>query len=181
MPGPLADDEADRWRQRDQQGRAGTDLPAAFQEIPRRHALEHHGGGLQRGYVGGQLDEPVGRNAALLGIGPGRNAGIGHAVAHGHLDNLRADGFNHPGGLQAQGSQKRAADGRSDEERQCSSGRRLRGVGLRRGQEFGVNIFKRSTSRPAVLMDADGFDHEILCHSPLFHPCFLRRRPSNSA
>jgi hypothetical protein len=127
----------------------------------------------------------VGRNAALLGVGPGRNAGIGDTVAHGHLDHPRADGLNHPGGLHARRC------------RQCRQGIEagamvdvnvVQADGLVAHEGFagagcaGVNLFPAQHLGSAVLMDADGFGHKsvLLSLSNYFHQRRLAAVASNS-
>ena len=110
----------------------------------------------------GSLHQAVGRNAALLGVGPGRNAGIGHAVAHGHLDHLRADGLNHPGGLQARGGRQRGQGvetGAMVDVNVVQADGLVAHKGLAGAGGSGVNLFPAQHLGPAVLMDADGLDH----------------------
>jgi hypothetical protein len=96
-----------------------------------------------------------------FGVGGGRKAG-NHAVAHGHLDYLRADGFNHPGGLQARGGRQR---GQGVEAGALVDVNVVQADGLVAHESLaaavcpGVNIFPAQHLGPAVLMDADGFGH----------------------
>ena len=70
MLGPLAEDQADAARRGMQQdGLAGFDPIGLADEILHRQALQHHRrGGLVIDVVG-QLDQAIGRNQPLLGIG----------------------------------------------------------------------------------------------------------------
>jgi hypothetical protein len=116
----------------------------------------------QRGDAGGELHQAVGRNAALLGVGPGRDAGIGHAVAHGHLDHLRADRLNDPGGFQARGGRQRGQGveaGAMVDVNEVQADGLVAHKGLAGAGGAGVNLFPAQHLGPAVLMDADGFDH----------------------
>jgi hypothetical protein len=81
---PLAGDEADAPGGGMEQDRVtGLHVIGSANEVFGGHALEHH----RRALLGidglGQLDQPVGGDHPRLGIGTGRSAGIGNAVARG--------------------------------------------------------------------------------------------------
>ena len=82
MLGPLAEDQADTPRRGVQQnGLAGFDPIGLADEILHRQALQHHRRGCLVVNVVGQLDQAIRWNQPLIGIGAGRCASIGDAVA----------------------------------------------------------------------------------------------------
>ena len=98
MFGPLAGDQPDTTGRRMQENDiAGLDCGAALQKIAGRHALQHHGRGLAGGNRRREFDQPMGGYPPPFGIGPGRQSGVGHAIAFRNIGYAGPDGF-HPAG-----------------------------------------------------------------------------------
>ena len=85
----------------DQHGVARLHLAALVNQIFRRHALEHGGGGLLEADGVGQLDQGVRRDGAEPRIGAGRGARVGDAVAFLQPRHRAAHGLHNTRPLEA--------------------------------------------------------------------------------
>jgi hypothetical protein len=103
MLGPLAEDQADAARRSmEQNGLAGFDTISLADEILHRQTLQHHRRGRFVVNAVGQLDQAIGWNQPLLGIGAGRCASIGDAVAGFQIGDIRPDLLDNPSRLAAE-------------------------------------------------------------------------------
>ena len=103
MLGPLAEDQADAAGRRMQQdGVAGLDAIGLADQVLRRQALQHHGGGGLVIDAVGQLEQAIGRDQPGFGIGADRRSAIGDAVACLQIGDAGADFLDHAGGLAAE-------------------------------------------------------------------------------
>ena len=123
---PLAHDQPDTaGRGVDDDGVARLHAIGAAEQVLRGQALQHHrGGGVEFDTVG-QLDQAVGRDHPLGGIGADRAGGIGDAIADGNLGDAGADRQHAPGTLHPDAGRRTRVPcrGRSGNTRRCSSAR----------------------------------------------------------
>ena len=111
---PLAQDQPDSARRRvDEDGVSGLRAEDTVDDQGGGETFHHHARGLPLGDPGGQLDQPLCRDIARLGISAGRfeefarHPGIGDAIARRIVVDTSSDRFDHAGGLIAENQRKR--------------------------------------------------------------------------
>jgi hypothetical protein len=105
---PLAGDQPDAaGRSMQEHGVAELGAVGPMDQVIGRQALQHHRRGLFVLDRVGQLDQRRSRHDARFGIGAGRSAGIGDAVAGLHIGDAVADRLDGARSLQADAAGQR--------------------------------------------------------------------------
>ena len=124
------------------------------------------------GMAGGKLDQTMGGDEPRLGIGPGRQSGIGHPVSHRHFRDTLANGLHDPGPFHARRGRQRGERIEAgpvvyiDE---IDPNGFVPEKDLARTGLTGIHLLPFQDLRPACLIHPNGFCHYISLRIPGSH------------